>query len=118
MSEARPFHDINHVPRPAYTAREARRMIAVNQEARRGIELAFMPCWWPHVVWRSDRGGCYSPDPKDKHYIDGQFAFVHPYNKPRLRRQMARKNGRRRASRVPLMGWFWWTPGRLHFPTS
>lgn len=75
---------------------------------------SFRPCWWPDVSWRMTGGGCYSPDANDASYIRGEFRFVYPYNQPRLRRQMARKDGRMGAVRVPLLDWFWWSPGFSH----
>ena len=103
------FFDIEKPPPLAYTVNEAVRLVDANREARStGPLKIFHPCWWPNVSWRMTRGGCYSPDVNDKSYVLGQFRFAYPYSRPHLRRKLARKNGRRRAQRVPLMDWFWW----------
>lgn len=98
--------DKNQPPPNAYTKTEAIRLVN-EYDASWSTRDAHLQRWMPYVYWRTDRNGCRDPSPNDKSYIDGRYRFMYPGNNRRARREAARKNGRRRAVRVPILTWDW-----------
>jgi hypothetical protein len=96
-------------PSAAYTKKHAIRLmneyLDVRAKAHSTVEAALLPQWRPDVFWR-DR---MSDDETDQEpYINGQYRFVWPGNNRNTRRQAARRHGRRRSVRVPILAWKWW----------